>query len=262
MRAGISTATFFLKNYTEEALAQFAEWGVACTEVFYATHSEYRPAFSQELLKVKGNVDVHSIHVLGTQFEPQLYGAHARSRADSYETLKNVMRSAQSLGAKYYTFHGLPRMKRTFREDFEKVGRGTAEIFDFCAEYGVKLCYENVEWAFYNRPGVFRELKARCPSLCGVLDIKQARLSGHDYAEYLEEMGGSIAHVHVSDLDENGKMRLPGRGKFDFETLVKRLVDVGFDGPLIVENYVADYGDASEVFSSYCYLCELIDRFR
>ena len=92
----------------------------------------------------------------------------------------------------------------------------------------------------------------------GVLDIKQARISEYPYEIYLEEMAGRIAHVHVSDIDENGKICLPGRGRFDFDTLVKRLKDVGFDGALIVEVYTDNYEKAEELKAACDFLEEIL----
>lgn len=258
MKAGISTASLFLRQLNEDAISLLSEWNVACAEVFFTTFSEYDPTFSKLLAQRKGKTEVHSVHVLNTQFEPQLYNAHPRAKEDAFFWLEKVMESANVLGAKHYTFHGIARLKRTFREDFERVGKGTQEIFEFCKKRGVTLCYENVEWAFYNRPGIFRELRARCEGLKGVLDVKQARITGYPYQEYLKEMGEDLAHVHVSDVDERGKMCLPGKGTFDFDELVVRLKDVGFDGPLLIENYQTDYQSVEEIKASYEYLSELL----
>lgn len=261
MRAGISTAALFLRRNNEDALPLFNEWCIDCAEVFLTSFSEYEPEFSRMLASRKGNVRVHSVHVLNTQFEPQLYNAHPRVKADAYAWLDKVLKSANFLGADHYTFHGIARLKRSFRDDFKRIGTLTQELYEYCAARGVALCYENVEWAYYNRPGVFRELKARCPRLSGVLDIKQARISGYGYAEYLSEMGGDIAHVHVSDIGTDGKMCLPGEGTFDFEELFRRLKGVGFDGPVLIENYNTDYGDLLQLKRSYEFLAELCEKY-
>ena len=203
----------------------------------------------------------HSVHVLGMQFEPQLYAEHPRVRADSAAVLRRAMEAAQELGAKYYTFHGPARLKRTFCADFARLGPITQEIFSLCAEYGVTLCYENVEWSLYNRPGVFSALKEYCPALKGVLDLKQARISGYDYRDYLAEMGRDIAHVHVSDVDGAGKMCLPGRGVFDFDELFSRLRDVGFDGAVLIENYKRDYRGEEELRTSFEWLQGVASKY-
>ncbi len=261
MRAGVSTATFFLRLNTEDSVPLLAEWGVREAEVFLTSFSEYEPAFAERLTAAKGKLSVHSVHVLNTQFEPQLYAAHPRVKADAYYFLERAMRSAQILGAKYYTFHGLARIKRTFKEDIPRVARLTEEIAAFCKKFGVTLAYENVEWAFYNRPGIFRELKAACPALAGVLDVKQARISGYDYFAYLEEMGASLSHVHVSDITADGKMCLPGQGTFDFDELFARLQDVGFQGSVLIENYGGDYRDFGEVKRAYEFLAEKAEKY-
>lgn len=261
MKAGISTATLFRRLYNEDALALFREWGIETAEVFLTSFCEYEPSFAQTLLQKKGDLNISSFHVLNTQFEPQLYVDHARTRADAFGWLKKALTSAQILEAANYTFHGIARLKRTFQEDIPRAAELTEEIAQFCKNFGVSLCYENVEWAFYNRPGIFRELKTRCPSLKGVLDIKQARISGYDYRDYLTEMGGAISHVHVSDIDERGKLCLPGRGTFDFDELLNRLKDVGFTGAVLIENYAGDYSDLGQVKSSYEFLADKADKY-
>ena len=60
-------------------------------------------------------------------------------------------------------------------------------------------------------------------------------------------MGQNIKTVHISDVDENGKIKLPGEGTFDFEELFRRLKDVGFDGDALIEVYKDDYGNVTEI---------------
>ena len=139
MRAGISTASLFQRLNNEDALPLYAEWGVKNAEVFLTSFSEYSPSFARTLSSRQGGVSVHSVHVINTQFEPQLYSEHPRIKADSFAWLKKAMTSAKILGAKYYTFHGIARFKRTFREDFPRVAAKTQEIADFCLKYGVQL---------------------------------------------------------------------------------------------------------------------------
>ena len=262
MQVGISTASLFLKRNNEEALPLFAEWGVPCAEVFLTSFSEYEPTFAAQLAACKGAVRVHSVHVLNTQFEPQLYAAHPRVLADAYAMLDKAMTSARILGAKHYTFHGIARIKRTFREDLPRSAEATQKIFAHCARYGVRLCYENVEWALYDRPGVFSVLRRACPELGGVLDLKQARIAGYDWREFLAEMGESLATVHVSDLTSAGEMCLPGRGVFAFDELFARLKDLGFAGAVLIENYAKDFAEPKELRNSYEFLAEKAEKFR
>ena len=266
MKTGISTASLFLRRYNEQALPLLNELGVKTAEVFLTTYSEYGEPFASELKAVQGDVDVNSLHILNTQFEPQLFNAHPRAKADAFAWLDKVLDSAQILGAPYYTFHGTARIKRAARsgvnDNFVCMAAAFEEIDAACRKRGVRLCLENVEWATYNRPGAFAKIAERVPTLGGVLDIKQARISQYPYEEYLQEMGKRLCYVHVSDVNEQGKICLPGKGMFDFQTLIKRLKDVGFDGALLIEVYTGDYDKEMELKTSCEYLQELIDKIK
>lgn len=262
MQTGISTASLFNRLDNERALPYLAEQGVSCAEVFLTSFSEYGKEFGELLAKGRGQVRVHSVHDLNTQFEPQLFNSNPRVKKDAYYWLEKVMQAACALQAKYYTFHGIARVKRSahsgVNDHFPSIRENFAQIYEFCQSFGIKLCLENVEWASYNRVGVFSKIRERVPNLGGVLDIKQARISGYDYRDYLTEMGRNLTHVHISDLDENGKIRLPGQGIFDFDELVRRLSDVGFDGPLIIEVYQDSYAREEELKPSLEYMNELL----
>ena len=257
MKVGISTASLFLRKNNEEALPLFDAWGVPCAEVFLTSFCEYAPAFAHTLAAAKGGVEIHSVHVLNTQYEPQLYAEHPRVLEDANGWLGEVLASANILGARNYTFHGIARLKRTFRENWQRFSAITAQIYETCRAAGVRLCYENVEWALYSRPGLFALLKKDCPDLGGVLDTKQARITGYDWREYLADMGESLATVHVSDVTAEGKMCLPGQGVFDFAELFARLRDIGFDGAVLIENYARDYDEPDELRRSFEYLADL-----
>jgi len=260
MQTGVSTASLFLRKNNEEALPLLESLGVKTVEVFLTSFSEYGYPFADLLKEKKGGLLVNSVHDLNTEFEPQLFNAHPRVKADAYGWLEKVLQSAKALSAPYYTFHGTSRVKRASRlpnaDNFPRMIEGFSELLEFCRVHGVQLCLENVEWSTYNRPGVFSVLAKELPTLCGVLDIKQARISEYPYQEYIADMGNRLAYAHVSDIDERGKICLPGKGDFDFDTLVKRLKDGGFDGALIMEVYTDNYGDPMELK----YACEYLDE--
>ncbi len=262
MRTGISTASLFMRKYNEEALPFLNEQGIYTAEVFLTSFSEYGEPFASLLKERQGNVKVNSVHILNTEFEPQLFSAHPRVQKDAYEWLEKVLTSANVLGSPYYTFHGTARVKRATRsgenDNFPMMIEGFRKLINTCEKRSVTLCLENVEWSTYNRVGVFEKLAKELPSLRGVLDIKQARISQYPYEEYLQEMGERLAYVHISDVDTMGKMCLPGKGSFDFDSLVKRLKDIHFDGALLIEAYQKDYEDEKELKISCDYVKEIL----
>ena len=64
MRAGISTASLFLRKNNEDALAFLDASGVETAEVFLTSFCEYKQDFATLLAKQKGNVAVNSVHIL------------------------------------------------------------------------------------------------------------------------------------------------------------------------------------------------------
>ena len=152
-----------MKVPTEGALPLIERAGAETAEVFLSTFSEYKTAYAKELVKAKGRVEINSVHILNTQLEPQFFNGYDRVRADAYQMLDEVLASAKMLGAKYYTFHGIARYKKSSRnpanDNFARLGKRIGEVASFCEERGVRLCLENVEWSTYNREGVFTELK-------------------------------------------------------------------------------------------------------
>ncbi len=262
MQTGISTASLFGRYYTEDAVKKLNQLKIDSTEIFLESYSEYTKKFGRKLKKMKGDINVHSIHTLTTQFEPQLYSLNDRARAESFKLLEGTVSAGQVVGAKYYTFHGVARIKRNpMVIDFNRVGKITEEIMSVCQKHKMCLAYENVHWSYYNYIGFFSELKKRVPALKGTLDIKQARQSGIDYREYLDEMGEDIVTVHLSDINEKGKMCLPGRGVTDFDDLFSRLALVGFDGALILEVYKNDFETIAELTDSYEFIKEKAQKY-
>ncbi len=259
MTVGVSTASLFLREMNEDAVSALSKLGIGTTEVFLTTLSEYTEDFARLIAKRLGGMRAYSVHLLNTQFEPQLFAAHPRAKKDAFEILDGAMRSARLFGAESYTFHGITRLKKnSVPPDFRKLAPAFEEIENCTEKYGIRLCLETVHWALYNEPGIFKKIKALSPRLMGVLDVKQARLSCYPYQMYVKDMEGSISHVHLSDVDEQGRICLPGKGTFDFTECFARLKDAGFDGPALIEVYAGDYKGYEELRQSCDYLSEII----
>ncbi len=258
MKVGISTATFFLKELTEDAFSVIRQCGGDICEVFLTTYSEYEPSFVDLLLDRLEGLEVYSVHSLNTQFEPQLFNAAARTRADAERLYRKVLEAGRRLGAKVYTFHGIPHLKKNAVIDPVTSGKRLEELGKISKEYGVTLCLENVHWAMFSEPSFFEIAKEYCPSVGAVLDVKQARQSEYDWRDYLSAMGDRLKNVHLSDVDERGNITMVGKGIFPFEELISRLDGMGYGGPLLIEQYAKNYADYGEVAASVQYLKNLI----
>lgn len=264
METGISTASFFPRLYTEDALSKIAGLGAEVSEVFFASRCEYTEDFGNVLLsrlKAAPGMRVHSVHALTNQFEPELYSLNDRAYGDAIATFEAVCREAEQIGAHNYTFHGATMLKKAVKYSFnyDLISERVNILCDLAEKYGVTLCYENVHWAYFCNPGFFNAIKDRCPKLGATLDIKQAMQSEISWREYLAAMKGRLKTVHLCDYDDNGNLCLPGKGTFDFVTLYSALAEAGFEGPCLMEVYTKSYKDESELKRAFEFLkeCEI-----
>lgn len=262
MEIGISTASFFSKEVTEDSLKVIHDLDINICEVFLTTFYEYRKEFAEQLAQARKGIEVYSIHTLNVQFEPELFNPVVRTRQDSEQIFQQIAVSAKLLNAKYYTFHGLTRLKRTpYKVDYQRIGNRLEELDNmlYTTSNGCRLAYENVHWTFFNSPEYFTELKKHT-NVKTCLDIKQAMQSQRSVYDYIDAMGDRLVNVHVCDYDESGKLYIPGKGAFDFVQLFRRLNDNGYAGPIIMELYAGNYNSYEEIKQSYQYLQECMDK--
>ncbi len=255
MKVGISTASLYGKMYTEQALEFFARNHVCCAEVFLSSFCEYKEAFGKELLRVKGNVEVYSIHTLNSQFEGQLFAHSHRQYADALEIFESALRVGNMLGAKVYVMHGPAQMKYTkYVTNYAFFGSRSAELAQLAGQYGMTLTWENVHWAHYNHPSFMKNIRENAGGtfLGNTLDIKQAAQSDVTVDAYIKDMDGNIKNIHVVDMDEEGNLVLPGKGCYDFKALFKKIGV--YDGAVMIEVYDGCFQKPAELIKSYEWL--------
>ncbi len=258
MEIGVSTASLFKRKHNEDALITLNELDAKVCEIFLGTYSEYTLDFGKLLLDRLGKLKVHSIHTLNTHFEPQLFGSSDRALEDAYNIYENCLKVGKLLNANAYTMHGIARFKKgALYNNYKKIAQNFEVASTLAKKYDIKLCVENVEWAFYNHVGFYKNISQYFDGLYTCLDVKQARISGDSYVDYINEMGDKIITVHLSDVNDEGHICLPGKGNFDFNDLFCRLKDVGFNGDMLIEVYTDDYDEISEIKDSLDYLREL-----
>ncbi len=261
MKFGISTASFFGKELTENTFDIMSRLNIKGAEVFLTTYYEYENSFADLIKQRKGDIEIFSVHTLNTQFEPQLYNNAERTFKDSLNFFEKVLYCAKLLNAKEYTFHGPARLKRReYVFDFADLGKKTNRLIEIAESYNVKLAYENVHWAYFYKPEFYENLKKYSPKLKTVLDIKQAMQSKIDYREFVKVMKDSLINLHLCDYDSSGKLYLPGRGEFDFKEFFKFLREFGYDGFCTMELYSGDYNNYEEIKTAFLYLKECADK--
>lgn len=259
MRLGLSTSAFYGRWETEESALAISRMGLDCAEVFLQTRSEYTREFARCVRERLGGVPCTSVHPLGTPFENALISRSPRQRRDARDVLCSVLDAAAELGSGMYVHHGRhsPRcevLPWKMSANAEMIGI----ISEEAKERGMFVAWENVSWCQLISPQRVLEAKDVLPDVRFTLDIKQAMKSGYDPSAFARAMGGRLANVHICDWDEAGKLCLPGEGCFDFKAFLSVLDEVGYDGPVIIEPYLALIGSDGALAGSISYMKEMI----
>lgn len=262
MEIGVSTASLY-PLHAEDAFAELAALGIKRAEIFANAACEAREPILSQILKIRdeNNMRITSFHPFSSPMESvYLFSEYDRRIAEMMAMYREFFGSMNRMGAKVFVLHGAILSSKCSAEHYLKQFRMLAEAG---AEYGVTVAQENVSYCMSGRLEFLTVMKRELGEYARfVLDLKQARRSGEDPLKYVDALGDSIVHCHLSDADESRDCLPIGSGSFDFETLVKRLQNHGFDGALIVELYRSNYGGFEELKKSSEIIAEAVDKIR
>ncbi len=260
MKIGVSTASLY-PLHIEDAFAELCRLGIKNAEVFANSTAEGNEPFISQICEMrdKNEMTVTSFHPFSSPMESVfLFSDYDRRIDEMVELYKGFFASMNKLGAKIFVLHGAILSSKCTVSHYLKQ---FAMLSDIGSEFGITVAQENVSYCLSGQLEFLRMMKRELPQQAKfVLDLKQARRSGDNPLDYVEALGSSIVHCHVSDADSGRDCLAVGAGKFDFTELIRRLRYHGFDGALIVELYRKNYGDFSELRESVDRLSEITDR--
>ena len=262
MKTGISTACFFPQE-TIQAVKRLTEWKIPNIEVFFNTQSELKEDYISRIMEMcdKAGTKVVSIHPFTSFAESLAFFSNYEGNRfeDSLEYYRMYFRAAKQMGAKLLVFHGDSPKNMYFAAEqaYERIR--TLDRLGW-EEYGIRTAHENVSWCKGRNPEYFVKLKEFYPEMTFVLDIKQAIRSERNPAEYIEKLGNSITHIHLSDNNVSlGKDCLPvGEGNMDIKGFLKLLKDSQFSGCVLEELYRTSFDSPEALRRSYEKLNEII----
>ena len=250
MLAGISTACLYPLQ-TEVALAQLAAGGVASAEIFLNSSSELEETFLKEMRRTADDtgMKILSVHPFTSGLEPMLFFSQYQRRFDDgREFYKQYYQAVNILGGDMVVFHGNILQHPMAQEDYFS---RFAQLMEDAKVQGVRLCHENVCRCSGRSPGFFRNMRRSLPQAGFVLDVKQALRAGETVESFLEAMGDSIAHVHISDHTNDQDCLSIGKGTFNIPQFLGTLASRGYGGGVIVELYRENFGSFVELLEGY-----------
>lgn len=135
-------------------------------------------------------------------------------------------------------------------EQVGEIARDLLEIADVAAEYGVIFAVEPHVGTPLDEPGRAIDVMERTdhPNLGLALDVAHFPPARFDVDRVVRLCGPHAVTTHVEDteiVDGDIEYRPAGTTDFDYEWYCKRLVDVGYDGPITGET-ASQIWDASD----------------
>lgn len=241
MVTGVSTASLY-PLHVEDAFAELARLGIKATEVFANSTCEAGEPYVSMIkaMCAENGMTVTSFHPFSSPMESVfLFSTYDRRVEEMMAMYRTFFGSMNKLGAKIFVLHGAILSSKCAVSHYLRQFRMLSEAG---REYGVTVAQENVCYCMSGKLEFLKMMKRELgDSAKFVLDLKQARRSGEDPFEYVEALGQSIVHCHVSDGDDGHDCLPIGDGNFDFRRLVRRMTDKGYDGAYIVELYRDNY---------------------
>ena len=148
----------------------------------------------------------------------------------------------------------LDARRRLAEEDIKAYGRKLTAFAEFCAEEGVPLGFHHHMATAIETERDTDLLMANTGEAVHLLyDAGHMAFAGGDVMATIDKHGPRIIHVHTKDvraeviaaLDRDkesfldavlkGAFTVPGDGALDFNAIVRRLADVGYEGWFVVE---------------------------
>ena len=229
-------------NYAKRKNPQENEEGypVWCKDALAAgaVQGTHREAFLERVEEAFAEIE---------QITPQLtlfrdVGASVIVYGETYETVQNRQER--------------PLASRPKLADFDVVayGRRLTALAEHCADFGVPL-------TFHHHMGTSVESEAELDQLMNhtgeavnlLLDTGHLLFAGGDNAAVITKHGPRINHVHTKDIRKDvlasidkqsrsfldcvldGVFTVPGDGMIDYDDIMRRLADVGYEGWVIIE---------------------------
>ncbi len=260
MKTGVSTACFYPLE-TEKALVRVGEIGVKTAEIFFNAPSELESPLIDRICEIKDkySINIKSIHPYLSFGETYLFFCEYKRRY--YDTLKIFRKHfevAKKLNSKFLVIHGSLLPGIISKEEYFKRFKNLVELGK---EYDVVVAQENVVKFFSESPDFLLSMQdALKDDFHMVLDLKQAARANRSAFEFVDRLGESIVHIHVSDLNDKFDCLPPGEGVFDFNRLISKVKNMNGDVDLIIELYKKSFETDSQIIKSVDYLNSIISK--
>ena len=232
-RLGVSTP----KAIDEEMFKLYSEAGVEQMEV--SVNKELSEALDFDTLlewSKKYGVELYSFHLPFMPFD-QIDISRPDVAEKSVEYLKGYIEKGTKIGIDKYIIHpsGEPIAEEDRPMRMELSKKSLSVLAEYAHERGAVICVENLPRTCLGRDSKdILDLLSANDKLVACFDTNH--LLGEDPIEFIKAIGDKIVTLHVSDYDfKNERHWLPGEGMVDWNSILKALSEIGYNGSWLYE---------------------------
>jgi len=144
------------------------------------------------------------------------------------------------LGGVTYSSLGWKSGRPPVEEEYANVARALKPVARRAQEYGMKLGLEpcnRYETHLINTAAQCVAMIERIgePNVVCHLDTYHMNIEEKGFGNGFRAAGAHCSYVHMSESDRG----VPGTGNVDFEDILRTMVEIGFDGDLVIESFIA-----------------------
>ncbi|MCD4523287.1 sugar phosphate isomerase/epimerase [Nocardioides sp. cx-173] len=228
-RIGLSTASVYPES-SAHAFAYAAELGYDAVEVMVGIDALSQQTSAVTQLAEHHGLPVSAVHAPCLLFTQRVWGT------EPWGKLQRSADMAREVGAEVVVVHPPFRWQREYARDFVN---GIAALEN---STGVAFAVENMyPWRASSRRGMEMYAPGWDPSeepyANTTIDLSHAAIAASDPIEMARRLGERLRHIHLTDGSGSAKDEhlVPGRGAMGARTFLHHLVEVGFDGEVVVE---------------------------
>jgi len=165
-----------------------------------------------------------------------------------FEELKRLIPLARAMGTELFVISSGPIDRKDRRAQLVTVEKRLTELAKIAEKARVTLALEpEPNLAVESTREMVRLIwKIESPALRINLDIGHASLTDDDLVQSIRQAAKLIVHTHIDDMAGGvHKHLIPGTGDIDLPAVMTALLEVGFDGPFVVDLFNLDPKEAA-----------------
>jgi protein FrlC len=240
-----SLSSFLYLNYSlNEAIQHIAMAGFDAVDIWGGRPHAYRNDLHEhDIRSLHNQLDDFGLEI--ASFIPaqcDLCSPHTAIRMDGIRDIQTSIELAARLEASIISIlpgHSLHHQCPD--EGWDLLADSLARIGEFAGHYDVLLAIEPADK--YASDLINTTVQAMdmidqigCDNFGVVFDTGHALIAGEDTDTAIRALGDRLFHIHLSDNHRERDERLiPGKGRFDFQTLIATLKSTQFEGFLTAE---------------------------